>query len=278
MLGEQASRDTGRVFRKGRGDKSYETDFYGTSGRESLPTYFTWAKKEEHKFGFLIFIHPDSLPLKTHNNIFVGIWSKRQCRKTAQGQAQITSSPLHFIPPENWPKQLLKIFIPTEGKHVPLKNYSLQDCIFHLLLLSRQLLCPHSALVQMVTWTAILIARKISAASRSSKAILASFLGFRVWDEANNLQVNIWPSAYWSSFWIHAFWDSPPVIYSYKNSALSLHRRPDHSSNNKQKQPAFSPFPQQMETFQTELLLAICYCHLPFICSKMTHLCQIPSS
>ena len=53
---------------------------------------------------------------------------------------------------------------------------------------SEQLLCPHSALVQMVTWTAILIARKISAASRSSKAILASFLGFRVWDEANNLQ------------------------------------------------------------------------------------------
>jgi len=90
MLGEQASEILGS---SGRVTRVKETDF-STTGllEESLPTYFTTGQKRGAQVGFLIFIHPDSLPLKTHNNIFIGIWSKRQCRKNKlQGKAQITS-------------------------------------------------------------------------------------------------------------------------------------------------------------------------------------------
>lgn len=110
-------------------------------------------------------------------------------KKQAPGQSSDhISIHLTFIPLKIDQETVVKIFIPHWGASMCLWRIIHYKTAFFHLPSSEQLLCPHSALVQMVTWTAILIARKISAASRSSKAILASFLGFRVWDEANNLQ------------------------------------------------------------------------------------------
>lgn len=132
MLGEQVSErlgPSGRGWQELRKQVSLRQDFWK---RAFLPTYFTTGQKREAQVGFLIFIHPDNLPLKKHNNIFIGIWSKRQCRETSS-RAKLRSH-LHtpnLYPPENWPRKSYEnIHTPLRDKHVPLKNYSLQDCIF----------------------------------------------------------------------------------------------------------------------------------------------------
>ena len=89
-------------------------------------------------------------------------------------------------------------------------------------------------------------------------------------------KVNIWPSPLLKPTWIHAFWDSLGTSHlQLQNSALSYTWRPDHSSNNKQKQPAFfSPFLCNGNlsnwTFIGYLLLSF------VIVPKMTHLSLNP--
>lgn len=114
---------------------------------------------------------------------------RNNAEKQAPGQSP-DHIPTHLtlIPLKINEETAMKIFIPHWGANRCLKNYSLQDSEIFYLPSTEQPLCPHWALVQMVKWTAGLITRKISAASHSSKAILACFPGFRVWDEANNLQ------------------------------------------------------------------------------------------
>ena len=69
---------------------------------------------------------------------------------------------------------------------------------------------------------------------------------------------------------------SAPVIYSYRTlHCLILGDLTTVQIINKNNL-LFSPLSSVMETFQTELLLAICYCHLSLSVPKMMHLSLNP--
>lgn len=75
------------------------TDLFTASEKEPyMPTYFRAHQKGEAYVAFLIFIHPDILSLKTHNDVSIRIYYKKQCRETSS-KVKPTSflMPTHII-------------------------------------------------------------------------------------------------------------------------------------------------------------------------------------
>lgn len=171
-------------------------------------------------------------------------------------------------PTQNEPRNSYEtVPAPLRGKHVPLKNYSLQT-------LKASIFLHLNSLVK----TTFLLARKILAASHSPKAIQACFSGFRVWDEPNNFQDNhlTFPLTEANlNMWFLKI-QPPSVIYNDGTLCYLVLRDLGTVQINEKQPMLFLPILLLMETFWTELLLVICYCHLPLSASKMMSLCLNP--